>query len=420
MNHEPIRICILGGGFGGLYTALYLSRGEWLFAPSWVKLFAPSWIRKFAPNWIKSGKCEITLVEPKDNFLFSPLLYEVLTDELQRWEIAPSYQKLLAGGKIKWCQDAVEGVDLKTHRVDLLSGNYLSYDYLVLAVGNKSWFPDLPGLREYALTFRSLADADRLEERLRIMETSERQKLRIAVIGGGANGVELACKLCDRLQGRVNIFLIERGKEILSPFPKGVKKAANRAINKRAIDVYLETDIKEISADNIVLNNGQNITVPLDLVLWTAGTESIPWVRDLDCQQTSRGKLLTRPTLQLIDYPEVFALGDLADLRTSKTKSVPMTAQAAYQQASCVAKNIRATLEGKSLRRFRYLHLGDMLTLGKGVAVVSSYGLNLEGFLGGIVRRLVYIQRLPTWRHRLQVFKNLVRRCTRINADRLM
>jgi demethylphylloquinone reductase len=419
MNDEPIKkICILGGGFGGLYTALYLCRGEWLCFSQKSYANARSWVKGFTSNWIESGKCEITLVEPKDNFLFSPLLYEVLTDELQRWEISPSYQKLLTGTKIRFCQDTVENVDLKTRQVDLSSGDRLSYDYLVLAVGNKSWFPDIPGLREYALTFRSLADADRLEEKLRIMEASERQKLKIAVIGGGANGVELACKLSDRLQGRVNILLIERGKEILSPFSQGVKKAASKAIKKRTIDVYLETDIKEISTDNIVLNNGQDITVLVDLVLWTAGTESIPWVRNLDCQQTSRGKLLTRPTLQLIDYPEVFALGDLADIRSSKTESVPMTAQAAYQQASCVAKNIKATLEGKSLKRFRYLHLGDMLTLGKGVAVVSSYGINLEGFLGGIVRRLVYIQRLPTWRHRLQVLKNLVRRCTRINADK--
>ena len=78
MNNEPIKICILGGGFGGLYTALYLANFSWL----------------------KSGKCQITLVEPKDTFLFTPLLYEVLTGELQRWEIAPSYQKLLLGKKI--------------------------------------------------------------------------------------------------------------------------------------------------------------------------------------------------------------------------------------------------------------------------------------------------------------------------------
>jgi NADH dehydrogenase len=406
MNYEPMKICILGGGFGGLYTALYLSN--------------------FA--WVKSGRCEITLVEPKDNFLFSPLLYEVLTGELQRWEIAPSYQKLLAGKKIDFCRDTVGGVDLKTRRVELVSGNYLHYDYLVLAVGNKSWFPDIPGLQEYGLSFRSLADADRLEEKLQLMEASERHRLRIAVIGGGANGVELACKLHDRLKGRGSVCLIERGEEILKGFSRGVKVAANRAMKKRAIEVFLETDVREIAVDKITLNRDEKIVnVPVDLVLWTAGTEAIEWVSNLNCQQTSRGKLLIRPTLQLIDYPEVFALGDLAEIHcrgewlfapkwlfTPKSlfppKSIPATAQAAYQQASCAAKNIKAVLREKSLQRFRYLHLGDMLTLGKNVAVVSSYGLNLTGVLAGIVRRLVYVQRLPTMRHRLQVLRNLIRR----------
>jgi NADH dehydrogenase len=394
MNNEPIKICILGGGFGGLYTALYLSNF----------------------SWVKSGKCQIILVEPKDNFLFSPLLYEVLTGELQRWEIAPSYQKLLAGRKVEFCRDVACGVDLNTRQVELGSGGGLSYDYLVLAVGNKAWFPEIPGLSEYGHGFRSLADADRLEERLKVMEASQRQRLRVAVIGGGANGVELACKLHDRLWGRVNVCLIERGGEILKGFSVGVKNAAKRAIEKRAIEVCLETGVKEIEVDKIILSRGGEVgTFPVDLVLWTAGTESIEWVSNLNCQQSDRGRLLTRPTLQLIDRPEVFALGDLAEICCKgewlfAPQSIPATAQAAFQQASCAAKNLKAVMKGKSLRRFRYLHLGDMLTLGKGVAVVSSYFVSLEGVVAGFIRRLVYVQRLPTFRHRLQVLKNLVRR----------
>jgi demethylphylloquinone reductase len=388
MNNEHIKICILGGGFGGLYTALYLSG--------------------FA--WVKSGRCRIILVEPKDNFLFSPLLYEVLTGELQRWEIAPSYGKLLAGKKIEFCRDVASGVDLKSRRVELGSGGDLDYDYLVLAVGNKAWFPEIPGLSEYGLGFRSLADVDRLEERLRVLEVSDLQRLRVVVIGGGANGVELSCKLHDRLRGRVNVCLIERGGEILKGFSVGVKKAARRAIARRAIEVCLHTGIEEIEADKISLSRGDEVvTLPVDLVLWTAGTESIEWVSNLNCQQSDRGRLLTRPTLQLVDYPEVFALGDLAEI-CGKKKSIPATAQAAFQQASCAAKNLKAVMMGKSLRRFRYLHLGDMLTLGKGVAVVSSYFVNLEGVIAGFIRRLVYVQRLPTFRHRLQVLRNFVRR----------
>ena len=131
-------------------------------------------------------------------------------------------------------------------------------------------------------------------------------------------------------------------------------------------------------------------------------------IRQLDCEKNSQGKLLTRPTLQLVSYPEVFALGDLAEIR-NREKLVPATAQAAYQQAKSVANNLRATIRGRRLQPFRYLYLGDMLALGKEVAIVSSFGLNLEGKLASIVRRLVYIFRLPTFRHRWQVLINFLK-----------
>ncbi|GAB4229787.1 MAG: NAD(P)/FAD-dependent oxidoreductase [Stanieria sp.] len=387
MNNQTIKICILGGGFGGLYTALYLSNSD----------------------RVKSGQWEINLIEPKDNFLFTPLLYELLTEELQPWEIAPSYQKLLIGTKINFYQDQANKIDLKNRQVYLQQGQLLNYDYLVLSIGRKNKLLDLPGLNTHTLTFRSLADAQRLKEKLRILEASGRKKIRIAVIGAGANGIELACKISDRLLGKAQVLLIDRGKEILKNFSSGIKKAALKSIKNKQIQLYLETNVQQIDAEQITLIKDEQLnTFPVDLVLWTAGTETIQLINELGCQQNSFGQLLTRPTLQLIDYPEVFALGDVADIRNSKTRSVPITAQAAYQQASHAAKNLQAAIQGKQLKRFYYLHLGDMLTLGKGVAVISSFGINLSGSLAGQLRRLIYIQRLPTLRHRWQVFKNLL------------
>lgn len=203
MNHQPIEICILGGGFGGLYTALYLSDF----------------------SWVTAGKCKITLVEPKDNFLFTPLLYETLTGELQRWEIAPSYQKLLAGKKIAFCQDRAKSVNLEHRQVQLEHTGSLVYDYLVLALGQKTKWVDLPGLSQNALTFRSIFDAENLQERLRLLEASGKSKVRVAVIGAGANGVELACKVSDRLSSPAEIILLDRGAEILRNFGRGVKSS---------------------------------------------------------------------------------------------------------------------------------------------------------------------------------------------------
>lgn len=422
-TNEPIQICILGGGFGGLYTALYLSHF----------------------SWVKSGRCQITLVEPKDRFLFSPLLYELLTGELKRWEIAPTYSKLLHSKNVRFCQQRVEAVNLRTREVKLVGGEKISYDNLVLAVGNQTRYADIRGI-ERALPFRTLADAELLNQRLRLLEATDRQRLRIAVIGGGPSGVELACKLSDRLGKRGQVRLIERGEKILKPYNRGLRGAAERALRKRRVQVDLHTSVKALEAPMeggrkheegsrdslkllsreegrqefsysffeqngvagqriLLVREGKSFTQPVDLVLWTAGTEMREWVNNLDCQHGDRGQVLTRPTLQLVDYPEVFALGDLAEIRS---QNLPATAQVAYQQASRAAKNIQAILKGQRLRSFRYLHLGDMLTLGKGAAIVSSFSINIEGSLGSLLRRLIYIQRLPTLRHKLQVLKHLL------------
>lgn len=383
---DPIHVCIIGGGFGGLYTALYFSRF----------------------SWVRSGKCRVTLIEPNDRFLFSPLLYELITGELERWEIAPSYQKLLAGTQVVFRQQKAIDVDLTQREVIIDNGDRLIYDRLVFSVGTQNFWADIPGAQTYALPFRTLADADRLMARLELLEASNRERLRLAVIGGGASGVELACKLSDRLGKRGEVCLLDRGGEILKNMPVGARKAALRALKARRVRLEYFVEVKAISADAITLVRDGNVCVePIDLVLWTAGTQVRDWIDRLPYQKTDRGKFPTRPSLQSVDFPEVLVLGDMAEIRNG-SKPPPATAQVAYQQASCAAKNLKAMVQGKRLRSFRYLHLGDMLTLGKGSAVVSSFFLNLEGKVAAIARRLIYIQRLPTLRHRLQVLKHLL------------
>ena len=385
---NSINICVLGGGFSGLYTALYLC---------------------YHPQ-VKSGDWKITLVEHNDNFLFTPLLYELITGELQRWEIAPTYQKLLAGTSIKFCQHIVTKIDLEKRRVALENDDSLSYDYLVLGLGTKNYWADIPGLKNHALTFRTLQDLEKLQAKIHYLETLDRKHLRVAIIGGGPNGVELSCKLADRLEKERGILLIDRGNHILKGFSKGVRKASYRALGSRRVQLYLNTNVEEIGENYIILNHGeQTMNVPVDMVIWVAGTQSKQLIQSLNYQQSNSGKLLVNPSLQLIDHPEVFALGDLAQI-SNKNKSLPGTAQVAYQQASYTANNIAAIIKGKPLKPFKYLHLGDMLTLGRRTAIISSYGINISGQLGGIMRRLAYIFRLPTMRHRLQVLRNFAQK----------
>ena len=380
-------ICILGGGFGGLYTALSLSKTP----------------------LVKSGKVKVTLVERKEHFLFTPLLYELITRELQRWQIAPSYQKLLCHTPIDLCQQQVTQVDLDSKQVKLANHQSLSYDYLVLALGRTNRYADISGLKDYALTFRTIEDAELLNQRLHLLERSSRQRFSIAVIGGGPNGVELACKISDRLKKRGQIYLIERGNQILSNFSQGLRKASQRALASRGIQFLSDTRIEAIQSDHInLVERQQPLNLPVDLVLWAAGTQTLDLIFNLNCPKNEQGKLDTEATLQLCGYPEVFAMGDLASIVHPRNKLVPATAQAAYQQANCVARNLSNLIENKKLTKFNYLHLGDMLTLGKKNAIVSSFGLNLEGGLADKIRRLVYIQRMPTWNHRWRVLKNVL------------
>ncbi len=385
---KPINICVLGGGFSGLYTALYLC---------------------YHPQ-VKSGQWKITLVERNDNFLFTPLLYELITGELQRWEIAPTYQKLLSGTSIQFCQHIVEKIELENRQVRLDNDEILNYDYLVLGLGTQNRWVDIPGLKAHALTFRTLQDLEQLQAQIHYLETLDRKHCRVAIIGGGPNGVELSCKLADRLGKRAEVLLIDRGSQILKGLSQGIRKASYRALGSRRVQLYLNTNVQEIHENSITINYGEHtINVPVNMVVWVAGTQSKPLIQSLNCQQTSSGKLLTNSRLQLIDYPEVFALGDLAQI-SNKKKSNPATAQVAYQQASCAAKNIAAIIQGKPLKSFKYLHLGDMLTLGRRTAIISSYGININGQIGGMLRRLAYIFRLPTMRHRLQVLRNFVQK----------
>jgi len=147
------KILILGGGFGGLYTALRLQELDW-----------------------EGDFPEITLVDKGDRFLFSPLLYELITEEMQSWEVAPYYTELLEDSKINFIQDTVTGINLENKTVSLESNSTLEYDRLVVAFGGTTPSQTVAGAKEYAIPFRTLNDAYTLKERLRQLENSDKKK----------------------------------------------------------------------------------------------------------------------------------------------------------------------------------------------------------------------------------------------------
>jgi demethylphylloquinone reductase len=379
----PAKICVLGGGFGGLYTALRLSQLP----------------------WEKSAKPEITLIDQRDRFVFAPLLYEVVTGELQSWEVAPPYEELLVGTGIRFRQTAATNIDVDAKQVRLQDGETLTYDRLVLAVGGETPLDLVPGAAEHAIPFRAIADAYRLEEKLRKLEDSDADKIRIAIVGAGYSGVELACKLADRLGNRARIRIVEQTEQILRSSPAHNRDAATKALEERGVWLDLETTVESITQDSLsLLYKGTVDTIPVDIVLWTVGTRVAEVVRSLPLKQNSRGQLMVNSTLQAIEHPEIFALGDLADCKDADGQQVPSTAQAAFQQSDYAGWNIWASLTNRPLLPFRYQYLGEMMTLGINEATLTGFGgIQLEGLPAHLLRRLAYLNRMPTLKHQIRV-----------------
>ena len=389
MTQQTSRICILGGGFGGLYTALRLSQLP----------------------WESTQKPEIVLVDQSDRFLFSPLLYELLTGELQTWEIAPPFEELLQGTGVRFYQGLVSGIDIDQQRVNVHEGPEIPYDRLVLALGGETPLDLVPGATSYAYTFRTISDAYRLEERLRFLEESNADKIRVAIVGAGYSGVELACKLADRLGERGRFRIIEIADQILRTSPEFNREAAKKALEARGVFLDLETKVELIEQNTISLEyKNQLDIIPVDLVIWTVGTRVAPVVKSLPLKQNQRGQISITSNLQVVDHPEIFALGDLADCHDAEGLQVPATAQAAFQQADYTAWNIWATLTNRPLLPFRYQQLGEMMALGIDNATLTGLGMKLDGPLASVARRVAYLYRLPTLDHQLKVgFNWLVR-----------
>ena len=381
------RICIVGGGFGGLYTAMRLSEFP----------------------WTDEQKPEITLIDKSDRFLFSPLLYELITEEMQSWEIAPPFAELLANTGITFQQGSVRDIDIEGKQVTLENDTTIAYDKLVLSTGGATPVDTVPGAKEHALTFRSLDDAYRLQEKIRLLEEVDSDKIRVAIVGGGYTGVELACKLADRLGEKGRIRIIDRGNQILKDSTDFNRQTAIEALEKNHIWQDLETDVERVEADSISLvYKGQVDTIPVDLVLWTVGYRVSELIKKLPLEQNERGLLEIEPTLLVKGRDDIFALGDAADSYDSDGKPLPGNAQVAFQQSDYCAWNLWALATHRPLLSFRYQPLGEIMTLGTDNATINGLGLKLNGPMAYITRRLVYLYRLPTLKHQLTVGFNWI------------
>lgn len=420
-NKRP-RVCILGGGFGGLYTALRLE----------------------SLVWPDDKKPQVVLVDQSERFVFKPMLYELLSGEVDVWEIAPRFSDLLTNTGIQFLRDRVKtllpcdhlGVNGSQTSVSggtvlLESGFNIEYDWLVLALGAEPNLDLVPGAMEFALPFYTLNDAIRVNEKLSKLERRNFKTgaaIKVAVVGCGYGGVELAATISERLQDRGTVQAINVSKSILTSAPDGNREAAMKVLTSRKVQLllgYLVRCIKKASDSEEEEEDGgggyvlelqptekgvESQVIEADMVLWTVGAK--PLLTELEPSGPSvlplnvRGQAETDETLRVKGHPRIFALGDSSSLRDSNGKLLPTTAQVAFQEADFTGWNIWAAINNRPLLPFRFQNLGEMMTLGRyDAAITPSFieGLTLEGPVGHAARKLAYLIRLPTDEHRFKV-----------------
>ncbi|KAK3128707.1 hypothetical protein QOZ80_6BG0465420 [Eleusine coracana subsp. coracana] len=355
------------------------------------------------------------------------MLYELLSGEVDVWEIAPSFTELLRNTSIQFVRDSVKLLRPSDHFrrepgesctggiVHLESGTVIEYDWLVLALGAEAKIDVVPGSVEYALPFTTLEDALRVESKLKMLERKRFGKnappIEVAIVGLGYSGVELAATISERLKKTGTVKAINVQTTICPTAPPGNRDAALKVLESRNIQLflgYLVSCIREASTSN---DSSSTVT---DLEIDSDHKKLI-----LDLQPAERGRqgqileadfvlwtVETEETLQVKGHPRTFAIGDSAALRDPSGKLLPATAQVAFQQADFAGWNLWAAINDRPLLPFRFQNLGEMMTLGRNdAAITASFieGLTLEGPLGHAARKLVYCLRMPTDEHRVKV-----------------
>lgn len=401
LRQERIKILVLGGGFGGVYTVMALQKA------------------------LKRRKdIDIALVNQENYFVFQPMLAEVISGSIGVLNTITPIRDLCPG--VNLYVRKVESIDLE-RRVVITSHGFrpqqseLSYDHLVLALGTLENFGVVRGLQEHGLHFKNLGDALVLRNRIiHLLEEADieqdaelrRRMLTFVMAGGGFSGVEAIAEVNDFVRDvarryphidpeELHVVLLHSGPRILPELPESLSQYAQRLLTRRQVDIRLNTRLSAVTADEAFLNDGT--AIPTKTVIATIGATPNPVLMELPCKK-ERGRIVVNEYLEVPGYPGVWALGDCAYIIDHKTgQPCPPTAQYAVREGKRLALNIVAALEGEAKQPFSFSALGMMGSLGPLSAVGKVLGVRVSGWPAWVLWRAVYWAKLPGFTRKLRV-----------------
>lgn len=357
------RVVILGAGFGGLTAA-----------------------RKMA------GFADVTVVDRHNFQTFLPLLYQVSTAGLAADHVAHPVRGALRKTGVQFRMGTPISVDHKNNSVKLDSSEVLDFDYLIVALGSATADFGVPGVTEHALGMKSVHEALTIRaEVLRRFEDlcrfEDETIFSISVVGGGPTGVEMAGAFAELVRGplkndqqhaaaHIKINLIEAGSRILPMFSEKLSERGKKDLEKLGVTVHLNTAVKEIKSRMIETSNGNKI--PSEVTVWAAGVKGEPTAAKLNLPLINT-RIDVENTLQVKNYPHIFAIGDIAGFVGENGRMLPMVAPVALQQGRHVAQQIKRIATGQDLKPFKYLDKGSMATIGRHKAIVEVKNLRMTG-----------------------------------------
>ena len=360
-------IVIVGAGFAGMTAALNL--------------------KKLNPA------LPILVVDSASNFIFKPLMYEVLSKEIRTWEATPKFANIFSDVGVTFLKNSLTTISFKDNFLEFSDELKVNYQYLVICTGSMPNSFSTKGVDEYCYFFNDLNDLNKLESFLEKLQKTSLQK-KIFIVGGGPSGVELACKIKDIFVDQFEINVIEKSNEILYRNKIFNREEAERALEKRKIKVLLNSKVEEVSEFEIIISGKDGVTsFAKDVVIWTAGVK--PNLHYLKSDEITKkyGRILVNNKLQIENYRNCFAIGDISII--AGMEDLPITAQVAMQEGNHLAKNIELIIQGKNPLPFDYQDNGEMISLGIGEASISALGITLSGKFAFEARRLIYASKLP-------------------------
>ena len=392
------RVVIVGAGFGGLQAAQSLA---------------------------DSG-VDVLLIDRNNYHTFVPLLYQVATGQLQPEYIAYPIRTILRRfsflrnkPKVQFLMAEVEQIDFSRQTVETDSC-VITYDFLVLATGSRTQFFGVPGASEYAFSMRTLEEAIAIrnhifscfEQAIQESDSSRRQQLlTFTIVGGGPTGVEVVGAFVEMLRGHlrrdyrtlfkeVRLILVQSGDRLLADLPKKLGTYTYKRLHQLGVKVYLQTKVIRVTFESLHLQNHEVISTAT--VIWTAGLEANSPTISEEVSLANKGKLLVHPTLQLLEQPNVYAIGDLAYVEQNG-KPLTGVAPEALQQGVAVARNIQREFRGKLPKHFSYFNKGRLAIIGcySGVGKIGAFAFT--GCLAWLMWLGVHLVYLPGYRSRLLV-----------------